>query len=82
MSSLYCTNTEICASSSNSFCGEEREVMGLEESHLHLVIYDAFRGQQIPMVRDVLSKSNVNVPANCINKLQPLDLSISLLRRK
>ena len=52
--------------------------MGLEESHLRLVIYDVFRGQQIPMVRDVLSKSNVNVLANYIDKLQPLDvLSIS-----
>ena len=51
--------------------------MGLEESHLCLVIYDVFSGQQIPMVRDVLSKSNVNVPANCIDKLQTLDISVS-----
>ena len=57
--------------------------MGLEENHLCLVIYGVFRGQQIPMVRDVLSKSNMNVPANYIDKLQPLDvLSISFLRRK
>ena len=29
------------------------------------------------MVRDVLSKSNVNVPANCIDKLQPLHISVN-----
>lgn len=64
------------------FVERKREVMGLEESHPCLAIYDVFRGQQTPMVHDFLSKNNihhVNVPANCTDKLQPLDISVSKL---
>ena len=53
--------------------------MGLED-HLCLTIFDVFRGQQTPAFRKLIEKNNidhVNVPANCTDKLQPLDLSVN-----
>ena len=46
-----------------------------------LAFFDVFRGQQTPAFHE-LPKENtlvnrVNVPANCTDKLQPLDLSVN-----
>ena len=62
------------------FIKKTKESMGLEEDHLYLTIFDVFRGQQIPAFCELLEKNNidhVNVPANCTDKLQPLDLSVN-----
>ena len=62
------------------FIKKKKESMGLEEDHLCLTIFDVFRGQQTPAFRELLEKNNidhVNVPANCTDKLQPLDLSVN-----
>ena len=59
---------------------KKKESMGLEKDHLCLTIFDVFRGQQTPAFRELLEKHNidhVNVPANCTDKLQPLDLSVN-----
>ena len=62
------------------FIKKKKESMGLEEDHLCLTIFDVFRGQHTPAFRELLEKNNidhVNVPANCTDKLQPLDLSVN-----
>ena len=54
--------------------------MDLEEPHPCLTIFDVFRGQQTPAFYELLEKNNINhinVPANCTDKLQPLDLSVN-----
>ena len=59
---------------------KKREAMGLNENHPCLTIFDVFRGQQTPALRELLEKNNIdriNVPANCTDKLQPLDLSVN-----
>ena len=62
------------------FVKKKREAMGFNESHPYLTIFDVFRGQQTPALRELLEKNNIdhiNVPANCTDKLQPLDLSVN-----
>ena len=52
--------------------------MGLEENHPCIAIFDVFRGQQIPAYYQLLEKKNINhinVPTNCTDKLQPLNLT-------
>ena len=54
--------------------------MGLEENHPCLAIFDVFRGQQTPAVHERLESNNINhinVPANCTDNLQPLNLSVN-----
>ena len=54
--------------------------MGLEDTHPCVAIFDVFRGQQTPAFLELLEKNNINhinVPANCTDKLQPLDLSVN-----
>ena len=62
------------------FIRKKREAMGLEETHPCLTIFDVFRGQQTPAFLELLEKNHTNhisVPANCSDKLQPLDLSVN-----
>ena len=62
------------------FVKKKREVMDLEENHQWLAIFNVFRGQQTPAFRELLEKNNsdhINVPANCADKLQPLNLSVN-----
>lgn len=45
-----------------------------------LVIFDHFRGQCTQAVQDLLEKNNILValvPANCTDRLQPLDVSVN-----
>ena len=52
----------------------------LSTSHAALVIIDHFKGQFTEKVFSVLEQNNVvmvDVPANCTEKLQPMDLSVN-----
>lgn len=59
---------------------ERREVLKLPKSQPALAIFDCFKGQTTPQVNALLGKHHVRVvivPANCTDKLQPLDISIN-----
>ena len=54
--------------------------MKLEKTQPALAIFDCYRGQTTPEFYAVLEKHNiihVPIPANCTDKLQPLDISIN-----
>ena len=54
--------------------------MELDVSHPAVAIYDAFRGHQSQEVTQLLSDNNiltVQVPPNCTDRLQPLDISVN-----
>ena len=69
---------------------EKRQQLGLEDDHSALVIFDAFKGQCTEEVLKMLEDNHIEhvvVPANCTDRLQPLDLSVNkpakeFLRRK
>ena len=45
-----------------------------------LAIFDVFKGQQTERILKMLEENNilvVSVPANCTNRLQPMDLSVN-----
>ena len=47
---------------------------------LHLLFFDAFKGQCTESIYEILRQNNirvVKVPANCTDRLQPMDLSIN-----
>ena len=64
--------------------------LSLDPQQPALVIFDRFKGQCTPDVLALLDKNNVHfviVPANCTDRLQPLDVSVNkaakeFLRRK
>ena len=52
--------------------------MGSVENQPCIAFCYVFRGQQIPAYYQLLEKNNINhinVPANCTDKLQPLNLT-------
>jgi len=56
-----------------------RTTSNLDASHPALVNNDAFRGQCTERILGLLEDNNVYVvivPANCMDRLQPLDLSV------
>ena len=58
------------------FLSQQREALGLPKSHPALVIYDCFRGQ----TKSLLEEHNIitiEIPANCTDKLQPMDISLN-----
>ena len=62
------------------FIDAKRATLHLEKTHSALAIFDCFRGQTTSEFAEVLKKHNiiqVPVPANCTDKLQPLDISIN-----
>ena len=67
-----------------------REKLGLEHNQPALVIFDRFRAQCTDRILSLLEDHHVHVaivPANCTNRLQPLDVSVNkaakdFLRRK
>lgn len=67
-----------------------RERLGCEDSQAALVIIDNFKGQVSQPVTDLLISYNIHtclLPANTIDRLQPLDISVNkpakdFLRRK
>ena len=59
---------------------EKRKQLKLCSDHHALVIYDMFKGQCTPAIIDLLKQNNVDivfVPANCTDRLQPLDVSVN-----
>jgi len=57
-----------------------RTELQLSSTHRALVIFDQFKAQTTGNFRSTLERNNISVvevPANCIDWLQPLDLSIN-----
>lgn len=62
------------------FITQKRKVLHLSDTQPALAIFDCFQGQTTPSVLSLLKAHNivvVIVPANCTNKLQPLDISMN-----
>ena len=62
------------------FVTQTREALALDKTQPALAIFDCFRGQTTPAILSLLEKHNivaVQVPANCTDKLQPIDVSIN-----
>ena len=58
----------------------KRKEIGVEESFPALALFDAFKGQTTTATYELLAKNNiyaVSIPANCTDKLQPMDLSVN-----
>ena len=59
---------------------ETRHTLKLPQSQSVLALFDHFEGQLTPRVQDIFDTNNiivVDIPANCTNCLQPMDLSIN-----
>lgn len=59
---------------------KQRALLGLNDDHCALVLYDVFKGQCTSKVLKMLEENNilyVTVPNNCTDRLQPLDLSVN-----
>ena len=62
------------------FVSQKRESLKLEKTHPALALFDCFRGQTTPTITSLLKCHNIvviRVPANCTDKLQPLDVSLN-----
>ena len=59
---------------------QKRAQLKLNEDHPALAIFDVFKGQCTEEVLQMLEENNIErvcVPANCTDRLQPLDLSVN-----
>jgi len=59
---------------------QKRSELGLSSDHRSLVIFDRFKGQCTEVVLKTLEDNNIDVllvPANCTDRLQPLDISVN-----
>ena len=58
---------------------EKRIALKLPTTHLVLVLYDCFRRQTTAEIKSLLEKNivPVQIPANCTDKLQPMDVSVN-----
>lgn len=57
-----------------------RVKLQLPQTHPALAIFDHFEGQLTPRVQDCLEDNHIimiDVPANCTDRLQPMDLSVN-----
>ena len=62
------------------FVSRKRKELNLSEKHSAMAIYDSFKGQTTPAILSLLQSHNIiviKVPANCTDKLQPLDISVN-----
>ena len=62
------------------FVSHKRVHLGLPQTQAALAVFDCFKGQNTSAIEDMLERHNivsVIVPANCTDKLQPIDLSIN-----
>ena len=58
----------------------KRMELKLASDHPALAVFDVFKGQQTDDISEILAKENIhalNVPANCTDRLQPMDLSVN-----
>ena len=58
----------------------KRKELELSVDQPALAIFDVFKGQQTEGVLKILEENNihvVSVPANCTDRLQPMDLSVN-----
>ena len=59
---------------------KNRKELRLPSDHRALVIYDTFKGQCTPAILELLKENNIDiviVPANCTDRLHPLDVSVN-----
>ena len=62
------------------FVSCKRDELKLNKDHPALAILDSFKGQTTPAIFSILRSHNiiaVQVPPNCTDKLQPLDVSLN-----
>ena len=62
------------------FVNRKRKELGLQVNYPALAIYDGFRGQTTDAIFSLRATHNictVQIPANCTDKLQPLDIAIN-----
>ena len=62
------------------FIAHKKGTLKLEAKHPTLAIFDGFKGQMTDNIRSLLAAYNivaVQLPPNCTDKLQPLDLSVN-----
>ena len=62
------------------FVSQKRQFLKLSKSHPALAIFDGFRGQTTDTILNLLKDNNIRyvlVPANCTDRLQPLDVAIN-----
>ena len=62
------------------YISEKRKELKLSSENPALVLFDKFTGQGTQELFDLLQNNNVNivvVPANCTDRLQPLDVSVN-----
>ena len=62
------------------YIAQKKQQLQLNTNHPSLVIFDRFRGQCTDQVLSLLTANNVHlliVPANCTDRLQPLDISVN-----
>lgn len=59
---------------------QKRKELKLSKNQAALALFDVFKGQQTEPVTSLLEEHNilvVPIPANCTDRLQPMDLSIN-----
>ena len=59
---------------------QKRKDLSLADDHPALVIFDRFKGQCTERLLSLLDDNNLRiaiVPANCTDRLQPLDVSVN-----
>lgn len=59
---------------------QTRKELGVAENHPALAIFDVFKGQTTDAIYEILEQNNifiVKIPANCTDRLQPMDLSVN-----
>ena len=62
------------------FIEQKRSSLKLSPLHPILVLFDRFKGQCTQNILPILDKNNILfaiVPANCTDRLQPLDVSVN-----
>lgn len=62
------------------FVNQKRQSLKLSISYPALAIFDGFRGQTTNTILHLLKDNNIHytiVPANCTDKLQPLDVAVN-----
>ena len=62
------------------YIAKKRKELKLPNVCRALVIYDKFKGQCTSAVLELLEENNIDiilVPANCTDRLQPLDIRVS-----